>query len=219
MKRSLLVVCAIALVSAAGKAAGAPCAASSLTDYVSLGAGGCTVGTLSFSAFSVEPFPGPGALQIDADSVSLVPVANGLSLVSGTEQTAPSGELMGLRFGFRVGTPPGLIGGAVSLLDTSVTPDGAITAILDAGTAGNAIAFDVGDSAEPLASFTGPVSSFFDVFYELGIDGGLSGQASAGPNLGAVTFAIVPEPGTVPLMLGLFGLLLLFRLRRTDNHS
>jgi hypothetical protein len=219
MKRSLLLACVFALVSTAGKASAAPCTVSSLADYVTLGSSGCAVGDISFSAFSVEAFPGPGALQIDAGSVFLAPVPNGLSLASGSNQTASAGELMGLRFGFRVSASAGLTGGAVSLVDTSVTPDGVITAILDAGTAGNAIAFDTGDIAEPLASFTGSAFGFFDVFYELGVDGGLSGQAIAGPNLGSVTFAVVPEPGTLPLMLGLLSLLLLRPLRRTYGRS
>ena len=97
----------------------------------------------------------------------------------------------------------------------------AITSILSAGAAGDAIAFDIGVDAEPVASFNTAPASFFDVFVELGIDGGPFGAAVAGPNLGSVTFATqsatVPEPSTLSLLFGTLGftlLVALFQARR-----
>ena len=191
------------VVAGAGDAFALPCATTSLADYVSLGSTGCTAGNLSLSGFAVEPFPGPTATQIDPNSVTLSPVSDGFSMTSGTPLSADAGELLGLRFIFHVSVA-GLSGGTVALGDRTVTEDGAITSILDAGLAGNAIAFDIGVDAEPAASFSSPPSSFFDVFVELGIDGGTGGLAMMGPDLGSVRFAseaVVPEPGLISLLL------------------
>ena len=95
-----------------------------------------------------------------------------------------------------------------------------ITSILDAGSAGNAIAFDIGLDAEPVASFSAAPSSFFDVFVELGIDGGTFGSATMGPNLGSISFATqatVPEPGVI--WLTLMSLLSLLLMRRGNSRA
>jgi hypothetical protein len=224
MTRRLWLVCLAATMNVAtSQLFAAPCVSSTLADYVSLGSGGCSVGALTFSDFAVEPFPGPGAVQIAPNNVALAPISGGFSLTSGTALSAASGELLGLHFDFHV-SATGLSGGTIALGDTSVTPDGAITSILSAGAAGDAIAFDIGLDAEPVASFTSASASFFDVFVELGIDGGPSGSAVAGPNLGSVTFATqsvtVPEPSTfsllfVPLGFALLRMLVQARRRHT----
>jgi len=182
-----------------------PCAADSLSDYVVLGAGGCTVGTLTFSDFSIEAFPG-GATDLDPLSIVLTPVANGLAVSTATPVAAGPGDFFGLRFLFLVSDPDGLTGGTIALGESSVEEDGVNTALLDAGLMGNAIAFDIGLLADPVESFSGGPSSFFDVFVELAIDGGLNGSASLGPTLGTITFQ-VPEPPTALLLaLALFGI-------------
>ena len=215
MKKLLTLASLVLLLGGAGEALAVPCANASLSDYVSIGATGCSTGGLTLSSFSVEAFPGPAATQIDPASVTLAPFANGFSLLSGTALSASAGDLLGLRVLFHV-TATNLFGGTISLADRSVTPDAAITAILDAGTLGNAIAFDIGVDAAQSAAFSTPPSGFFDVFVELGIDGGLSGSASAGSHLASVSFATqpIPEPDTALLLgIGLLGIVLLRRLR------
>ena len=188
-------------------AAAVSCVPDSLSAYVGLSAEGCSVGTLVFSDFAVEPFPG-GATDLDPLAVVLAPSAGGLAFSLPAAVTAGPGDFFGLRFLFRVSDPDGLSGGTIALGDSRVDDDGAITALLDAGAFGNALAFDVGAIADPLASFNGGPSGFFDVFVELAIDGGLDGSAILGPNLGTITFHTfqVPEPPTLLLMaLALLG--------------
>jgi hypothetical protein len=204
----------------------AACVNGSVSDYVSLGSTGCSIGGLGFSSFTVESFPGP-ATQIDPSSVALTPASDGFMLTvlpSGTDLSAVAGDLLGLRFGFNVAAAGGLTGGTVALGETDVTFDGVITSILDAGADGIAIAIDTGGIIDPVASFSTAPTSFFDVFVELGIDGGESGLAMAGPNLGSITFApatpgTAPEPGTVSLLLLSLLAVVLLRHRRVAHAS
>jgi hypothetical protein len=202
------------LVGLGGPAQAASCVAGSLATYESLGATGCTIGALTISTLVVEDFPGPAAQQIDPGTVLVVPTSNGFTLGS-TVASAAASELLGLRFTITAGAASGfsLSGASVALADRSVSPDGALTAILDAGAAGTAIAFDIGVDAQPAASFASTAASAYDLFFELGIDGGSAGSASAGPQLAALSFAIaIPEPRSA-LLLGL-GLLALAANRR-----
>jgi hypothetical protein len=222
VNRLFLLLAVLVLIGSPGRVSAIPCAPGSVADFV--GSAGCSVGGLDFSNFTVEPFPGPGAIQIAPSGVQLTPVSGGFSLAIGTPLSAGAGDLLGLRFGFNVAAPGGLTGGTIALGDTLVTPDGVITSLLDAGADGTAIAFDIGDIIEPVASFSTAPTSFFDVFVELGIDGGLSGSAMAGPNLGSITFApaspgTAPEPGTVPLLLASALAVVLLRHRRVAQAS
>jgi hypothetical protein len=211
----------LVLIGSSGRVSAIPCAPGSVADYV--GSAGCSVGGLDFLAFTVEPFPGPGAIQIDPSGVQLVPVSGGFALAIGTPLSADAIDLLGLRFGFNVAAAGGLTGGMVALGDTMVTPDGVITSLLDAGADGTAIAFDIGDIIEPVASFSTAPTGFYDVFFELGIDGGVSGSALAGPNLGSISFTTAsgtaPEPGTVSLLLASVLALVLLRHRRIAHAS
>ena len=187
-------------------ASAAVCGAGSLADYLALGAGGCQVGGLTFSGFSVDTFPGPTAQQIAPGSISLSPLANGLALSSAGPLDAAAGELLGLRLLFAV-SAPSLVGGSVALGDPySVSGDGVITAYLDAAAAGLAIATLADGLADTPASFASAPFASYSSFLELGIDGGTAGSASLGPQLASVTFATtavnaVPTPGTASLSL------------------
>lgn len=191
-----------------------PCLPGTLSDYVALGASGCTIGSTAFADFTVEPFPGP-ATDLDPGTILLTPIAGGFALSADEAVAAGPGDLFGLRFLFHVEDPGGLDGGTIRLGTSSVTPDGVNTALLDAGAFGNAIAFDIGDgSPEPVATF-GTFSSFFDIFVELGIDGGTAGSATLGPNLGSVTFGRVAVPEPPALLLWVLGLIALKRRIRS----
>lgn len=220
MNRLLLLLASLLLIGSSGRVFAVPCAPGTVADYESLGLAGCSVGDLDFSGFTVEAFPGPST-QIDPASVTLSPISGGFSM-SGAALSANAGVLLGLRFVFQVGVAGGLIGGTVALGDTAVTPDGVITSVLDADSAGNAIAIDNGVLIDPVASFSAAPTNFFDVFFELGIDGGVSGSAVAGPNLGSITFAAAtpgaaPEPGSIPLLLSSLLALWLLRRRRAAH--
>jgi hypothetical protein len=218
IERALLAL-VVGTVGAIGSASAAPCAPASLSAYAALGSGGCTVGSLTFSDFVVEAFPGPTATQIAPASILVAPVANGFSLSSANILTAAAETLLGLRFLFDV-TGPSITGGTVALgSDRTVSGDGVITGLLDAGSAGNAIAIATADASDTPASFVSSPAAFFDVFFELGIDGGTTGSASLGASLATLTFdaaaAPIPEPSVAALSL--LGLIALLAQRRWRN--
>lgn len=196
---------AAVLASAAALATAAPCATGTLANWIALGSGGCDVGALTFSDFAVEAFPGPTALQIAPGSVFLAPTSGGFSLGSIGALTADTDQLLGLRLLFNVASS-GLVGGTVELGSTAIASgDGAITGLLDAGTAGNAIALVIDGFSAATESFTSTTSPLYSAFFELGIDGGTFGTASLGPQLATLSFstvaAPVPEPSTAALSL------------------
>lgn len=194
--------------------AGASCLMATLATFdgaYDAPAGGCTIGNLSFSDFLVEDAPGLGVVQLDPTTITLVPIAGGLGIAATAPLAAAAGEILGLRFGFRLTPPaPQALTGTLALGPSTVVPDGAITAIAFDGPTALATVYDIGvvaDASEPLAL---PVASFFDVFVEIVIDGGPrgpsgdGGSALLGPSLGRITFesngtGAVPEPGTAAL--------------------
>jgi hypothetical protein len=192
-----------------------PCLPGTLSDYVALGAGGCSIGGTAFADFAVEPFPG-GAIDLDPGTILLTPIAGGFALGTDEAVVAGAGDFFGLRFLFHVEDAGGLDGGTIRLGESRVEPDGVNTALLDAGAFGNAIAFDIGDGLPELVASFDAFSSFFDVFVEIGIDAGITGSAALGPDLGSVTFGVpigVPEPPA--LLLWVLGLIALQRRIRS----
>lgn len=222
MRPVALLTCGLVQWWIAVAAHAAPCASQSLADYLALGAGGCTVSDVTFSDFS-EGFPlPPGAVSIDVDSVVLTPVTGpggtGFSIDTTAPIVAGPGDLLSLWFGFRVSGGSGFVGNAITLGPPTVTGDGAITLVADVCRDGSFIAPSFGCLGSPeveiafaiegdsgLAdSDAFAVSSFFDVFVDLVIDGGLGGSAQLGPQLGTVraqqSVASVPAPGSALLM-------------------
>jgi len=210
-------LCGLAIFAAAVPAGAAVCVAGSVGSYVVLGATGCTVGGLTFSDFVVDAFPGPTAQQIAPGSLSLAPIAGGFTLSSRAGIVADAGDLFGFRLLFNV-FGPSLTGGTVAFgPDRSATGDGVLTALLDAGAAGNAIAVVIDGFQDTPASFASAATGNYAAFLELGIDGGTDGSAALGPELASLTFAAgniapVPEPETA--LLTLSGLIVLAARRR-----
>lgn len=220
MKLKSLQTCllGLGLVVATGQVLAASCVSGSLSSYVSLGAAGCSTDALTFSNFVVDTFPGPTAQQIDPAALSINPLSNGISLLSSSAISASQGQLFGFRLTFDV-AGSSLTGGAVAFgPDRSASGDGVLTALLDAGSAGNAIAIAIDGFEDTPASFTSVAFGQYAAFLELGVDGGTVGAASLGPDLVALTFAggtgvtPVPEPATVALTLA--GLAALYVRRR-----
>lgn len=203
----------LGLVVAWGQVSAASCVAGSLSSYLSLGGAGCSTNTLTFSNFVIDTFPGPTAQQIDPAALSISPLSNGFSLLSSSAISASEGQLFGIRLMFDV-AGSSLTGGTVAFgQDRSVSDDGVLTAFLDAGRAGNAIAIAIDGFEDTPASFTSAASDTYAAFLELGVDGGTVGAASLGPDLVTLTFAggtgvtPVPEPATMVLtMAGLAAL-------------
>lgn len=192
----------------------APCAMSSLSAYVSLGAGGCTIGAYTVSGFlATVVLPPPDADPIDPDTVTVTPVP-GVGLDFGLDAFTDAGQL-DLLIRFALAGP--LLGAAqLSLANTTAIGDGSVSAIQDTCVGGT---FQSVDPTAPCSGtpstlialqtetdFISPVSdtfaahSFFDVFVEITLDAGQSGAASAGTvstRFGAVS---IPEPSIVILL-------------------
>ena len=240
MRRAVLLVWGVLQFCWAVPAFAVPCVSQSLPDYLSLGAGGCTVDGVTFDGFTALS-PAGSATQIASNAVTLTPItgagALGFAFSSGTAIAAGPGDLFELWFGFRATAAggSGLTGNTIVLGAPTVTGDGAITIVeqkclegaydtttglCGSGTPLDQIVFAIeGDSdLEETATFA--PASFFDVFIDLVVDGGLSGRAELGPQLGEFRLAsnatTIPEPATVAL-LG-FALLSLATSRRFSRR-
>jgi hypothetical protein len=142
--------------------------------------------------------------------------------------SASFGDLFESFFRFRA---DGFLTGAdIGLNSPTAVGDGAVTGVLDVcpggsfsggqpigcpTSPGTAIAFATDGFSGLTDSLSFGPTSFFDVFVDLTIDGGLSGSASL-PSA-SVSIAAIPEPVTEFLIaagLGLIGILLARRPRR-----
>jgi hypothetical protein len=211
----------VALLLGSGPAAAAVCTTGPLSDYIAFGAAGCTIDGVKFSDFTEVAPLNPAATPISPSLVNLTPLTGpggpGFGLASATALNASAGNLLELWFGFVVtaGSGDSLMGGALSLGSSTVVPDGADTIIADICPDGafaspssgcstfpvSLIVFDVGSDASPSDSTSIVASSFFDVFVDIVIDGGPTGDSTLGPTLGEFRTAVsasssVPEPST-----------------------
>ena len=208
----------VAVIASAAPAQAASCVGGTLNSYLALGSGGCTVGALTFSDFVVDTFPGPTATQIAPGSLSIAPIAGGFTLSSSAAIAADTNDLFGVRLLFDV-SAPALLGGTVAFGPIrSASIDGALSAILDAGGSGNAIAIVIDGFDDGVESFSSAAVGSYAASLELGVDGGTAGSASLGPELASLTFAVgnvvtpVPEPEIAWLLLP--GLLAVLARRR-----
>lgn len=228
---------AVTLLLAGGTANASPCVSGSLADYIALGSGGCTIGDKTLGDFSAASFL-TGATAIDAANVNVAAVGGpfnfGLdfTLTPNAPSLAGAMQLLDILLGYRV-TGSSLIGASLGLGVSAATGDGAVTAITNVcgnglfstnlvcsgpSSAGLAVvnteSFGFPFDSAPLA-----ISSFFDVFTEITLDGGFAGSASL---TGAVSNRFsVPEPDTSALLaVAMLGLIAVMRRRkqRTPPH-
>ena len=210
----------VALLLGSGPVGAAVCTTAALSDYIALGAAGCTIDGVTFSEFTGVAPLNPAATPISPSSINLMPLTGpggpGFELSSATALNASAGTLLELWFGFvaTAGSGNSLTGSSLSLGSSAVVPDGANTIIADICPDGDFASPSTGCSTSPVslivfdagfaasASDSTPIgpSSFFDVFVDLVIDGGPAGDSTLGPTLGefrtAVSASTVPEPST-----------------------
>jgi hypothetical protein len=204
-------------------ASAATCAPGTLQSYVLLGAGGCQLGPVLFDNFTIEagisfatPI-NPSLVQVTPGGSAFLP-----TLLFTLNGNAGPGTVLESFFHFQTAGPQA--GLSITLNNPGVSGDGAVTGVLDAcsngffpgqplgcsGTASSAIAFQIAGDAQLSDSTPFGFTSFFDVFVDLTIDGGLAGSATL-PSA-SVTVAAVPEPATFWLIVP--GLVLLGRRRQ-----
>ncbi len=227
MKRFLF---AVTLAVAAGSTQAAPCVNGTIADYIALGASGCSIGNNNVGDFSATSLL-TGATPIAAGDINVTAVSGGFgfgldfTLAAGAPPSAGPARLLDILLGYRVGGGS-LIGASVALAGSAATVDGAVTAITNVcadglfsgffncgGASAGLVAVTTESFAMPFDSALLPISSFFDVFTEITLDGGLNGGATlTGPV--SNRFA-VPEPATSALaIVALLGLGITGRRRK-----
>jgi PEP-CTERM motif len=198
----LLPVVAFALVLPASSQA-SPCLPGTLTDYIALGSTGCELGHATVSDFtSVAILAGTEILPA---AVRVTPVPGAIALDFGLAESAGAGDLLSTAFKFFV-SGSRIVGNRLSLSGATAAGDGNVTGLeikcvdgtfllpdpsFCTGTELDLIvARDALGLVSPDVEFFAP-ASFFDVFVELAVDGGVAGSASLD---GAVRSTFVPEP-------------------------
>jgi hypothetical protein len=208
-----------------------PCLPGTLQDYINLSPLGCTLSNVQFTDFFLAPGQSI-ATPIDPAQIQVTPGGPLFSptLLLSFNRSASAGQLLESFFHFRSTASP-LLSAGISLGSPRVTGDGAITGILDVcangqflgtapigctGTPDTAIAFMTSSDSSLSDGTPFRVSSFFDVFVDLSIDGGLAGSAFLGTASVSVT---TPEPPPQLLLLTLsLASLGTRKLRRWRRH-
>jgi hypothetical protein len=198
------------------------------------------VGDALFTDFDASVVS-PAATPILPGEVSVAPLMSGTSLglaFSLTSSVGPA-EFDDLLIRYALSGLMGMsfISNTLSMSGSAVEPDGAVTAVEEkcsggvftgsdpsapcAGTLiGPLIVFDLGilaDLTETSPNFA--LTSFFDVFTEIAVDGGLAGSASFGTVTNEFQFVpaqVIPEPTSV-LLLGSGLAAILRRCRRRES--
>ena len=219
MKKLLL---ALALLAGSGSTYASACVDGTLSDYLALGSGGCTIAGNTLAGFSATSVLA-GATPIDAANVNVSAVngANGFgldfTLASGApNSTGPLG-LLDILLGYTV-SGSRLTGARLGLGANTVSGDAVIVALADICVDGNFSSYLFNGAASCTGSQSATlitasidsfavdndaaafsIASFFDVFVELTLDGASAGNALlTGPVANRFS---VPEPSSLALMM------------------
>jgi hypothetical protein len=241
MSRIHKYVFAVALVVVVPSlAVAAPCLPGTVAGYTGLGAAGCQIGASTFFDFLALPsFSGGTAINPSLVLVAPSDTASGPRLDFLFTGSASANQILGIAIGYSISGSP-LSDAILSLSGAAASGDGVVTVVEDI-CLGGLFASNPSNCSTPspvtlvvAQDSTGPtgpdtrtlhISSFFDVFFDLTLDGGLSGTATMGTPgagngtaTGQYTRAAVPEPATVSLLAcGLLALLACGH-RRNRNH-
>lgn len=209
-----------------GAALAGPCITGTLQDYINLGAGGCSLGAVTVSNFGVVPGQN-FATPIDPLTIQINPTGGYLSQLELVfDSGAQAGDLLESIFRFHA-SGAGLYVAGVRLDDAGASGDGVVTSTLDVcaggafpgdqpagcgGTADSAVTLKTAGFSMPYDARYFQFTSFFDVFTDITIDGGLNGSASLGRT--TILVGAVPEPSQVVLMLSGLACLAFVRIRK-----
>jgi hypothetical protein len=189
------------------------CSVGTLASYVSLGAGGCTIGNNTLYDFKVFTTGTAGATELAAGLVNLTPSGSNYdpSLALSVNQMATAPTALETFFTYDI-KGAGLVGTLASLSGSSATVDGAVSGIENYCLGGNfgpdgvdgcpgtngalvTLALDGFSQNTDSAGFS--KVSFINVTNDFTLGGGISGTATGGTFTDS--FAAVPEPAAVGL--------------------
>ncbi len=234
MKKILLGLFLCMQTLLATEAMAAPCTASSLSSYIGLGSGGCTIGTFRFSDFKFLEQP-TGSLPFSMISVNPFGSASSIGLDFGVDAAVGPGKLLENLISYRVtGVGGTLTGASLFFTGSGSSGDGVATVVENlcigglflgkdgvsacSGSAQNLIVVNVGGTPDPLVALAFAAVNALAVVTDIGVDGGSDGTArlaSASNRFSVRAVAVVPEPGPVALLFaGLLALITLSRARR-----
>ncbi|MFL6447090.1 MAG: hypothetical protein ACJ746_05305 [Bryobacteraceae bacterium] len=197
---------------------GAPCVSGSLSSYIALAGGGCTIGTNSLFNFQVVSGT-TGGTEIAAVNVLLSPLGGAVDpgLNTSVNGTATSGSVLETLFTYQI-SGNAYTSAAITLSNSSESGNGSVTGLSDlclggtfgsngvTGCTGIARALATVDGAQNQDSATFSPAFLLSVTNDLTIDSGITGTATGGTLTNRFTaMAAVPEPVTA--LLTVFGLI------------
>lgn len=218
--KKILFACLLVLQSLiGGQAAAAPCVTSPLVEYQKLLSGGCTVGSLNFSDFSLLTEP---TAATPFRSIQISPLTSG-GLFGLTFSITPFSvvdtSLFENLIAYRVTGIGALLNGAtIALLDATATDSGSVTNVQNLclggafgpdgvsgcmGKAVNQIAIVTDGLSDPIQTAAFAAIGALAVATDIAIDGGGKGTASLGSTTNlfrSVAVVAVPEPAPIFLL-------------------
>lgn len=228
-----------------GEALSAPCASSSVTSYVALGASGCTIGSFVFSDFALLP---PAAGAVASSSITVTPLMVGSTMVGVSFGVAPlssNGLYYDNLVSYRVnGVAANLTGATVDFTGSGTTGDAAVSvaeSLCLGGTflgadgvsgcsSGNRLdlaVIDIGFGADPAYTLgfapIGSLAVVTDIAYDSGSGSGFVPGSGSTLTSAIKLFSVVAAPRAVPEpaagLLMLAGLFAAVRARRRPRAS
>ncbi len=205
-----------------GSASSAPlCMPNTLASFISLGSGGCDIGSATFSGFDPLP-PITGATAIAPSAISITPFTSGnvVGLDIRVTATASAGQILQSIFGYQI-TGPMILSEMTTVSGTASTGDGFVSNIQNfcaggmfspddvsgcPGTSGALVVIGNGVDQTALPGLT-----TLSVVGDFTLDAGFSGTATGGLVSDRFTVqpasTVIPEPQTyVLLSSALFGI-------------